>query len=475
MAVTSLWRIKGDLNKLILYVENEDKTLSGEPISDADGSKTPNDVLDSVISYIGRDSATGRKQFITAFNCELETAKDEMLDVKERFGKLGGVIAYHGYQSFSPGEVTPTKAHDIGKQLADEIWGENDFQVIVATHLDKKNHIHNHFVVNTVSIYTGIKYRRTKKDYQKFREASDRICLEHGLSIIHNPQQSRGMNYGEWRALKEGRPTVRGGIREDIDIAIKGCLTVREFFEAMQEMGYVIDNSGKYTKIKPPDHERFFRFQGLGAGYTVEDIQRRLYSNTEREFPTFEEQEPMENVLYKYTDIPGSFTIIGFRPLYQTYVYGLKVTKERPSSNKRMHWLLRTEIAKLDRYIFQSELLCRHNIDTAEQLAAFKGSLTEQMSAIEDERRELKNELKRAERTGDESSINAVKEKIKDCTDKLKPLREQVKACDEIFERSGVPREKLTELENILRKEKSADERISRSSRSNCQDLPERS
>jgi hypothetical protein len=182
----------------------------------------------------------------------------------------------------------------------------------------------------------------------------------------------------------------------------------------------------------------------------------------------------MENVLYKYTDIPGSFTIIGFRPLYQTYVYGLKVTKERPSSNKRMHWLLRTEIAKLDRYIFQSELLCRHNIDTAEQLAAFKGSLTEQMSAIEDKRRELKNELKRAMRTGDESSINAVKEKIKDCTDRLKPLREQVKACDEIFERSGVPREKLTELENILRKEKSADERISRSSRPDRQDVTER-
>lgn len=96
------------------------------------------------------------------------------------------------------------------------------------------------------------------------------------------------------------------------------------------------------------------------------------------------------------------------------------------------------------------------------------------MSVIEDKRRELKNELKRAMRAGDESSINAVKEKIKDCTDKLKPLREQVKACDEIFERSGVPREKLTELENILRKEKSADERISRSSRPDRQDVTER-
>ena len=215
----------------------------------------------------------------------------------------------------------------------------------------------------------------------------------------------------------------------------------------------------------------------LGATWlptdVIDAIMERLANNTHKEFPIFDEQEPISNVLYKYTDIPGSFTIMGFRPLYQTYVYGLKITKERPSSNKRMHWLLRTEIAKLDRYIFQSELLCSHNIDTAEQLASFKLGLTEQMSEIEDIRRKLKNELKRAERTGDENSINAVKEKIKDCTMQLKSLREQVKACDEIFERSGVPREKLTELENIYKKEMSNNERISGSGRPNREDVPQ--
>ena len=474
MAVTSVWRIKGSLNKLILYVENEDKTLSGEVIPEANGSETPNDVLDSVIGYIGRDSATERKQFITAFNCELETAKEEMLAVKDRFGKLNGVIAYHGYQSFAPGEVTPDLAHKIGKKLADEIWGQNDFQVIVATHLDKENHIHNHFVVNTVHIYTGIKYRRTKKDYQKFREVSDRLCKEHGLSVIDSPK-SKGINYGEWRAQKEGRPTVRGGIREDIDVAVKGCFNLREFFEAMQQMGYTIDTSGKYAKIKPPDYEHYFRFRSLGDGYNIMDIENRLYNNTHREFPKFEKQEPMSNVLYKYNDIPGSFTIMGYRPLYQTYVYGLKVTKERPTSNKRMHWLLRTEISKLDKYIFQSELLCSHKIDTAEQLISFKEGLKEQITAIAVERRGYKNELKRAERKGDENAINGAKEKIKNCTDKLKALYKQVDACDAIFERSGIAREKLEELEKIYRKEMQLDERISRSGRPNCQDVLERS
>ncbi|MBR3889989.1 relaxase/mobilization nuclease domain-containing protein [bacterium] len=472
MAVTSIWRIKGYINKVILYIENKDKTRSEEVIDNEKKSVQAHDILDTVIDYVGRDSATEEKVYVSGVNCTRQDALQKMMNTKLEFGKLGGTTAYHGYQSFAEGEINPDDAHGIGIALAEELWG-NTHEVLVATHLDKDNHIHNHFVVNTVSFVDGKKYYRSEKDYQRMREVSDRLCLEHGLSVIHNPQ-SRGMNYGEWRALKEGKPTVRGGIREDIDIVIQGSETITEFFDGLKQMGYEIDTSGKYDKIKPPDYDRFFRFQSLGPGYTPEDIQRRIANNYEPIAPKYPEQDPMENVLYKYTDIPGSFTIMGFRPLYQTYVYGLKVTKERPSSNKRMHWLLRTEIAKLDRYIFQSELLCRHNIDTAEQLADFKGSLTEQMLVIEDKRRELKNELKRAERTGNEDSINAVKENIKSCTDQLKTLREQVKACDEIFERSGVPREKLTELENILRKEKSADERISRSSRPDRQDVTER-
>ena len=472
MAVTSVWRIKGNIGKVILYVENEDKTRSAEVFDNSKNSTETGDVLNEVLNYVSRDSATEEQVYVSGVNCAPQNATEAMMKIKRKFNKLGGTTAYHGYQSFTNGEITPELAHQIGIDLATEVWGDR-FQVVVATHLDKQEHLHNHFVINTVSFVDGRKYYRSEKDYQRMREVSDRLCLKHSLSVIHNPQ-SRGMNYGEWRAMKEGKPTVRGGIREAIDIAINSSLTVAEFYEGMQTMGYVIDNSGKHTKIKPPNYEHFFRLQSLGPGYTAEDIKRRIDNNPERTYPEYPKQELMENVLYKYTNIPGSFTIMGFRPLYQTYVYGLKVTKERPSTNKRMHWLLRMEIAKLDRYIFQSELLCRHNIDTAEQLAAFKGSLTEQMSAIEDKRRELKNELKRAERAGDESGINIAKEKIKDCTEKLKTLREQVKACDEIFERSGVAREQLMELEKICRKEKSSDERISRSSRPDRQDVTER-
>ena len=349
MAVTSIWRIKGSINKVILYVENEDKTRSSEEIPNEKGTTNPEDILNTVMNYVSRDEATQKQLHITGVNCTSKDALQKMMSTKLEFGKLDGETAYHGYQSFKEGEVTPTTANQIGWQLANELWGDRH-EVLIATHIDKENHIHNHFLVNNVSFVDGIKYRRTKKDYQKMREVSDRLCREHGLSVIENPQ-SKGMNYGEWKAQKEGRPTVRSGIREDIDVAVKGCFNLREFFEAMQQMGYSVDTSGKYAKIKPPDYEHYFRFRSLGDGYNIMDIENRLYNNTHREFPKFEKQEPMSNVLYKYNDIPGSFTIMGYRLLYQTYVYGLKVTKERPTSNKRMHWLLRTEISKLDKYI----------------------------------------------------------------------------------------------------------------------------
>ena len=120
-----------------------------------------------------------------------------------------GVVAYHGYQSFAPGEVNPQTAHEIGLKLAQKLWG-NGYQVIVATHLDQESHIHNHFVVNTVSFKDGKRYHRTEKDYYDMQKESDRLCREYGLSVIENPQRGKSKHYGEWKAEQDSRPTWRG-------------------------------------------------------------------------------------------------------------------------------------------------------------------------------------------------------------------------------------------------------------------------
>ena len=85
--------------------------------------------------------------------------------------------------------------------------------MVVATHLDKDSHIHNHFVINTVSFADGVKFHRTKKDYYQMREASDRLCREYGLSVIEKPQ-GHGKNYAQWRAEKNGEVTKDSVIKK---------------------------------------------------------------------------------------------------------------------------------------------------------------------------------------------------------------------------------------------------------------------
>lgn len=224
MAVTSIWRVHGSVGKVLDYVENAEKTTA---VSTGDGDLS--DVIDYAIQQRKtsqtqvRDGEEVVQRFVSGINCNPRTAKMEMQKIKKFYGKEDGVIAYHGYQSFAPGEATPELAHEIGVKLAQRLWGDR-YQVLVATHLDRANHLHSHFVINTVSFVDGIKYHRTKQDYKEMQRASDALCKEYGLSVIRNPK-GRGKTYSEWAAEKDGKPTLRGIIRSDIDRAVLASTT----------------------------------------------------------------------------------------------------------------------------------------------------------------------------------------------------------------------------------------------------------
>ncbi len=92
-----------------------------------------------------------------------------MMTTKLHYGKLGGNVAYHGYQSFAEGEVTPEECHSIGMETAKRMWGD-EYEIVVTTHLDKQHHLHNHFVVNSVSFKTGRKFENHISDHYKLRD-----------------------------------------------------------------------------------------------------------------------------------------------------------------------------------------------------------------------------------------------------------------------------------------------------------------
>lgn len=285
MATTSIWAVKGWLGKVVLYIENPDKTDNPKFYRQEELTDVQTQSLSDVIDYAVRaekttvtpddESAMVVRQFISGINCLPSTARDEMLAVKKRFGKEDGVIAYHGYQSFAPGEATPELAHEIGVKLAQRLWGER-YQVLVATHLDKENHLHNHFVLNTVSFVDGIKYHRTEKDYHDMRTVSDTLCREYNLSVIQRPQAGKSKHYGEWRAEQEQRPTWRGLIRSEIDELIRQSVTEKQFYYLLRQKGYEV-KFGKDISVRPPGKERFVRLtRNFGEAYTAEAIRQRI-------------------------------------------------------------------------------------------------------------------------------------------------------------------------------------------------------
>ena len=230
-------------------------------------------------------------------------------------------------------------------------------------HLDKDSHIHNHFVINTVSYVDGKKYHRTKQDYCQMREVSDRLCKEYGLSVIKNPK-TKGKSYAEWRAEFEGRPTVRGTIREAIDIAISGSGSRYEFLDAMDQMGFIIDQNGKYPKIKHIGGERFVRFNSLGPGYSPEEILDRIRSNDYPEFPEVPPQEPPQQIFEGQQERVAS---MNYTAVYHCFVTALKITTERPNTNKKMCFLVREDQGKMRSYSDQLLMLTEHKIENREQ------------------------------------------------------------------------------------------------------------
>lgn len=476
MATTSIWSVKGWLGKLVIYVENPNKTTNPQYYEKAELTEKQAQTLLDVIDYAADPSKTDsaihdenietHQQFVTGINCLPTTARDEMQAVKKRFGKEDGVIAYHGYQSFAPGEADPKTAHEIGIRLAKELWGEK-YQVVVATHLDKENHLHNHFVVNTVSFVDGIRYHRTGKDYHDMQVASDNLCREYGLSVIENIQYGKSKHYGEWKAEQEQRPTWRGFIKADIDEAIRMSLTERQFFRHLEEKGYEI-KIGKDISVRPQGKERFVRLmRNFGEEYSIENIRRRILSQHIPEKPLAEPER--KNRHYRMQgSMKSTRKITGFRALYFHYCYKLGIfPKDRPQNRKRLHFLLREDLLKLNNISQEVRLLVRHKIDTAEQLSLYKNGLEVQIEKLSAERKALYKKQRTVKCQSDPKLAEAVKKEIDGLTEQLKNLRREVHLCDDIAQRSGVITEKLKavrEDEQNQGKEKQQNEPIRRRS-----------
>lgn len=469
MAITSVWWIKGRVDSMIRYAVNPEKTVD---IAFAETMHT----IDNVVQYAADELKTEQTMYVTGINCTPAHAAAQFMKTKQHWNKLGGRTCYHGIQSFKPGEVTASQAHDLGVALAKELWGER-FEVVVATHCNTDCY-HNHFVFNSVSCKDGKKFYCKLEDEKRMRTVSDHLCQEACLSVIVDPKGKK-KHYAEWKAEQEGYLTRRGTVREDIDRAVQASANKQQFMAIMKEMGYefkIYGKSGtplKEPSLRPSGQGRFLRFSGLGEGYTLEDIDRRIRGGwiLRDPFP-----DSGRNRSRFVCPLHGSFhkaaKITGLRAVYFRYCYKLKMIRSHPSHVKRVTSALREDLVKLDSYIAQTTLLGRERIDTLEQLLHYRSNTQSRITTLEQRRNDLRNGLKRCVRAKDEIHAEALRYRIADISTELTGLRKEVKLCSQIAERSGIVLQNLEQLrqqQNEQRKENEHDEHRRRRSGSDRQ------
>lgn len=429
MAVTSLWAVRGNLGVVLDYAANPEKTDLMNLLRYATQQR----------KTTVQEEGTPVKQLVTGIHCAPATACQEMQAVKKRFGKEKGVIAYHGYQSFAPGECTPELAHEIGVKLARQLWGDR-YQVLVATHLDRGNHLHSHFVINTVSYVDGKKFYRSGQDYRAMREASDALCREYGLSVIENPQPGKTKHYAEHQAGQQGKPTWRSLIKRDVDTALRQSMTERQFFYALQKMGYEV-KVGADISVRPQGKERFFRLgRNLGEGYTPTGIRRRLLeqSRPEREY------HPQPRNVKFHGKMKPARKATGFRALYYHYCYLLGIfPRNKCRLPRRVSPALREEMLKGERFSQEVRLLSRYKIDTMEQLEAHQGKVEDNLKGLLSQRDVLYHEFRTVGVQSDPERKDRVKQEISALTGQIKKLRKEATLCRDIAQRSEKMRERL--------------------------------
>lgn len=191
------------------------------------------------------------RQLVSGINCRPESVYDDFLRTKLLYHKEGGTMFYHMVQSFpADEEVDPAAAHAAALTLAEWFQGR---EVLVCTHVDR-NHIHSHFLINSVSFEDGKKLHISEPELTKLRQRNDQVCMEFGLPVFQ-PQKKRvrSMSGAEYHAAARGE-SWKFRLMNAIDECMRYARSREEFITLMRSEGYDVrwtDNRKNVTYTTP--------------------------------------------------------------------------------------------------------------------------------------------------------------------------------------------------------------------------------
>ena len=392
--------------------------------------------LNGLIEYVMNGDKTDEMKYVSGVNCLPETAYEEMIATKNRFNKgKEKIIGYHLIQSFKEGEVTPEVAHELGLEYVNEVFGK-DFEVVVATHLNTDN-VHNHIVINSVSLKTGKKFYDYHASRDYLRIVSDCICQYYGLSVL---EDKIWKHKGAYKRFAKENPYMQM-VKSDVDRCLEAALYERDFEKRMKELGYsysndyeqglvVIDN----TRDRKVYLQKFF-----GDKYSYNTVIDRILDYENKNIAQYGKKYKMSKEEYnKMIEIKRKNEIKKLSLLYVLFCLLLKIDplpakmdfgKARVSLTKEM----RIELKYMKELSRQPILLTENKIGSLDDLNAFRTKLEDEVRTLKGARENLQRKKRKSMNQED---ITKFDEELKTLAPKIKQLNTDIQNCYKIEKRT---------------------------------------
>lgn len=445
-----------------------------------------NNRLDVLIRYVTNQDKT-EEQVLTAYlNCDPGHAYQQMMDTKRAVGKTDGRQAYHIIQSFAPGEITPDLAMKLAQQFVDEQLAE--YETVIGVHTDRQ-HIHAHILFNSVQWGAKVKYHSNAKSYySQIRATADRLCREHGLSVIIQGDGQKSMSYIEWLRQSKGQPTYRSMLEADLKSSIEDANSIGDFFHLMERKGYEIKHGNRLGfRLRGQDH--FMYPERKNLQYSEDGIRAAIDGNMDAIF-TGKQLAVVHRQPYKPYKKHPKYT--GFLALYYHYLYILgKIEKRQypPKVTGKMH----QEVMRFEQLRAQFQFLNEHGISTEADMTAFVEMAEAKIKALIKQRTILNVQKKKRQllfqALTNEEALASAKQlydqghsgmeaeaqqymdavmlldncgvsrealsqqqselytKLANLNRELRQVRKQIKMCEEIREQDAVMQENIREIE----------------------------
>ena len=416
--------------------------------------------LGKVIAYVQNGEKTEHGILVNTINCIQGKVYQEMSKVKKTFNKEDGILAYHIIQSFKGHEVSPRRANDIGMNLVNQLFGDK-YQAVVCTHVNKEN-VHNHIVINSVSMINGRKLNNSKSNIAMIKLKSDELCEEYGLSTITSEKALKEMETNKTRAFNDKNMIL---IKQDIDNAILQAKNTNDFKNILISRGYYIksDKRKETYFLKAPYNNQMINIKRFfGDQYDSYAIYNRIHNH--RINPHYEIEEKSIYVKAKKSPILSDkylnhrftnasakldlgllmgnqnplliFLVILLqsileakmieeqnKPKYEVNVIKIKAHKDKISDCQKKYNEIKEEI----------NLVRKNNIKNFSELLEYQDRTKKNLNIMKNTRENL---WKKDRQINDEGEKSKILDKIDEIAPKIKLDSKTIKIIDKIFKRA---------------------------------------